>query len=101
MLFFSFSVWQQSQGSYFGLKIHYSLQVYLEVEPSGSQLGEKPMNAMYSVNGAACVNPTEEIEIDGTTNRENLNTVHSLILTKFTILTEPTIHTTTDRFLGA
>ena len=36
------------------------------------------MKSVYCVNGAACVNPTKRV------------LVHSLILTKFTILTEPT-----------
>ena len=36
--------------------IIYSLQVYLEIEPSGSQLEEKHMKAMYCVNGTAYVN---------------------------------------------
>ena len=36
-----------SQGIFRG---YYSLQVYLEVESSGSQLGEKPMKTMYCVS---------------------------------------------------
>ena len=52
-----FAYWR-SLGSYPGLEICFSLQVYLEVEPSGSQLVEKAMKAMYGVGGAACANPT-------------------------------------------
>ena len=36
--------------NYPGLKIHY-LQVYLKVEPSGSQLVEKVVKAMYVLSG--------------------------------------------------
>ena len=39
-------------------EICFSLQVYLEVGPSGSQLVEKAMKAMNGVGGAACTNPT-------------------------------------------
>ena len=43
---------------YPGLKICFSLQVYLKVEPSGTQLVEKAVKAMYGEGGAACANPT-------------------------------------------
>ena len=41
-----FVCWR-SLGSYPGLEICSSLQVYVEVEPSGSQLGEKAVKALY------------------------------------------------------
>ena len=44
-------------GKFYGLEICCSLQVYLEVEPLGSQLGEKAVKA----NGAACANPTQRV----------------------------------------
>ena len=66
VLFLSSSVWQllacwQSLGSYPGLQICCSLQVYVEVQPSDSQLVEKGMKALPYIESATTHSDDEQI----------------------------------------